>query len=300
MTLPNRNPTSFNWEYTEPRGVTFPVGPDGFLEYTPPEFDELTMEVTLKFQGKELKGYTNVFEVEKKFAPTEVYLTACNGDQFPTVEMQLLQTPGPDFAWTPHHSDWDTPSSLTIVTKLVISDWNNIRQVIAAKDNFGFPGSGWRWQFGPTTPSASQFFWTPVGGDQPVFSSAPDSWTPPANGSVNWFKLVFQVLSGDTEIRHYHRTDEGDDWTLLHQDNMGSELPIINNTRDVFLGYANSPASGLLEGGIFETQFLDAEGGTAFAHFDGADFQFGDEEGAVAVDRHNKAWTLAGNGVRIL
>ena len=295
MTLPNRNPSSFSWEYTEPRGVTFPVGPDGFLEYTPPEFNELTMEVTLKFQGKELKGYTNVFEVEKKFAPTQVYLTNCNGDQFPTSVMSLINSgqSREDHAFTPNHDDFDTPTSLFLTAKLHTDYNGKLRQVIAGNDIFGFPGSGWRWQFGPTTPTTSQFFWTPVGGSQPRFSSVPDSWTPPADGTINWFQLEFQVLSNDTVIKHSSSPD-GEDWTLDHQDNLGVEYPIIPSTREMWVGASPQPVQGGFTGGIYFVEFKSSENGTKLAHFNAADFAFNDEAGAVAVDVTDKAWTLHG------
>lgn len=83
MTLPNRNPRSFYWKYQELRGrTTVDVGQDGFLETAATENEQIRMEVTLRFEGKDLKGYTEVYDVEKQSAPTEVFLSECLPDEF--------------------------------------------------------------------------------------------------------------------------------------------------------------------------------------------------------------------------
>lgn len=72
------NPRTFEWEWQEFRGSTQEYGPDGFIAITPTEFPQIVVEATLRFEGRDLKGYTAVFDVEKQDAPLEVRLDGCN------------------------------------------------------------------------------------------------------------------------------------------------------------------------------------------------------------------------------
>jgi len=80
--MTSENPRTFYWEYQEQRGKATPVGPDGFLATSATTNPQLTVEVTLRFEGKDLKGYTDVYDVEKEYAPTEVFLNNCFTDDF--------------------------------------------------------------------------------------------------------------------------------------------------------------------------------------------------------------------------
>lgn len=78
MTYRDRNPKTFQWEHTEQRGKTYSLGPDGFLDIPEREPPELTWEVTLRFEGEELKGYSVVHDVDIKSAPEEIFLDVCS------------------------------------------------------------------------------------------------------------------------------------------------------------------------------------------------------------------------------
>ncbi len=72
-----RNPRTFSWEQEDARGAPFRAGPDGFLEISDEDPPQIIFEVTLRFDGTVLKGYTDIFDVEKKSAQLEVRLDDC-------------------------------------------------------------------------------------------------------------------------------------------------------------------------------------------------------------------------------
>ncbi len=72
-----RNPRTFTWEQEDARGEPFRAGPDGFLEISDEDPPQVIFEVTLRFDGTVLKGYTDIFDVEKKSAQREVRLDDC-------------------------------------------------------------------------------------------------------------------------------------------------------------------------------------------------------------------------------
>jgi hypothetical protein len=78
----NENPRTFYWKYQELRGRATKVGRDGFLPISPTENPQIAMEVTLRFEGRDLKGYADVFDIEQEYAPTEVFLNDCFSDEF--------------------------------------------------------------------------------------------------------------------------------------------------------------------------------------------------------------------------
>jgi len=81
------------WEPTQPRGETFIAGPGGFFELPfdvfqirlpQPELGffgsrsfRTVFEVTLRFEGRELKGYGPVHGIHEKEAPLYVFLSFC-------------------------------------------------------------------------------------------------------------------------------------------------------------------------------------------------------------------------------
>lgn len=71
------NPKTYSWEQEDARGAPFRAGPDGFLEISDEDPPQIIFEVTLRFDGTVLKGYTDVFDVERKSAPIEVRLNDC-------------------------------------------------------------------------------------------------------------------------------------------------------------------------------------------------------------------------------
>ena len=71
------NPKTYSWEQEDARGAPFRAGPDGFLEISDEDPPQLIFEVTLRFDGTVLKGYTDVFDVERKSAPIEVRCDDC-------------------------------------------------------------------------------------------------------------------------------------------------------------------------------------------------------------------------------
>ena len=75
-----RNPGTFGWEYEQQRTETTQVGDDGFVPTPPVDPPQLITEVTLRFEGQELKGYSDAYDIEKKNAPHEVYLDDCVGN----------------------------------------------------------------------------------------------------------------------------------------------------------------------------------------------------------------------------
>lgn len=76
------NPRTFYWQYQDSPSAATEVGHDGFLPVPATENPQITMEVTLRFEGKHLKGYSDVFDVEERSAPTEVILDGCLTDDF--------------------------------------------------------------------------------------------------------------------------------------------------------------------------------------------------------------------------
>lgn len=75
-------PRTFYTRYQDSPSQATEVGHDGFLEVPATENPQIVMEVTLRFEGVQLKGYSAVFDVEKRFAPDLVTLDGCFTDDF--------------------------------------------------------------------------------------------------------------------------------------------------------------------------------------------------------------------------
>jgi len=78
VTTNSDHPKTYQWKYTEPRGVGGEVDSKGRpvvpTDLNPPL---LIMEASIRFEGTELKGYTDAFEIADRYAPLDVVLSGC-------------------------------------------------------------------------------------------------------------------------------------------------------------------------------------------------------------------------------
>ncbi len=297
--MTNRNPRTFDWEYDEPRESKEPVGPDGFLPVGDQDPPQILMEVTLRFEGTELKGYTGAFEVEQQFALPEIFLDNCITPIVadPNVAQKIiLQASDLGFVSTPAHSDFNFGSSLELIMRYAPNDWTTIRTPYCSKFDGGLE-TGYRWQMGVISPAKPQFFWY---SDNVFFSSEVDNWIPiVANGEDQYLRLTFDASGGQTVIKHWD-SHSGQTWRLIHQDTLGTEEPIDATAGvEMRVGGDSNAVSGFIDGDLFFFQFYDAEGGTLKAEVQASSFTIGDGVGDSAADLSGKVWTLVGTNIAV-
>ena len=218
-------------------------------------------------------------------------------DHATIVTLAAILDPGtPDYISTPHDTDYNVGSRLELIFHGVADDWTLLAtdaQGLMSKQQ-GSIGS-WRWFI--VDDGRLQFIWYSGGGINAAASPGP---LPFVDGEFGGIKTTFVSAGGDTEIKHYTRTDPLAAWDLFHTFNEGSEKPIDNTTDQVDVGANQDGISDSGFGGaVLLAQMRDDIDGTLLTEFNPADFNVGDGDTDTAVDSLGKTWTLHGATISI-
>lgn len=209
-----------------------------------------------------------------------------------------LELPGTTghYVSTPDHADFDITDELEIRARLALDDWGgNTVEAILGQDGGG-SNISYRMYITETAGVAFLAITWWEGAIQHIFASTPSDPITALDGQAWWLRSRVISTGTDTDIFLEESATEGP-WTLLEAPSVGHDTsPYRASTAEV-AGGARSATLWNMDGNLYQIKVLDT--GVLAAHFNAADFDLGDSDGATAVDATGKTWTIHGAGSEI-